>query len=83
MKDINIDENNLRQEKDDILDKMFYSILPFRVRNHLFMSNRSQHESNMCKFCMKIYIKNKKLSGRINEKLFERKDDHFPVQFQD
>ena len=37
----------------------------------------------MCKFCTKIYIKNKKLSGRIDEKSFERKDDHFPVQFQD
>ena len=61
---------------------MLYSILPFRVWNHLFMCNRSQHKSNMCKLCTKIYIKKKKLSGSMNEKLFEQKDDHFPVQFR-
>ena len=31
---------------------------------------------------MKIYIKHKKLSHKINKKLFEQIDDHFPIQFR-
>ena len=77
-----INEDNLHLAKDVILDKMYHSILPFRVWNHLFMCNRLKYELNMCRFCTKTYIKHKKISYHINEKLFAQTDDYFPVQLR-
>ena len=60
--------------------KLYYAILPFRVWNHLFLCVRSQYESNMCLFCTKIYLRNKKLSRLIEKKLTVDVLKHFPSQ---
>ena len=60
--------------------KLYYAILPFRVWNHLFLCVRSQYESNMCLFCTKIYLRNKKLSRLIKKNLTLDVLKHFPSQ---
>ena len=60
--------------------KLYYAILPFRAWNHLFLCDRSQFESNMCLFCTKIYLRNKKLSRLIEKKLTVDVLKHFPSQ---
>ena len=55
-----VNKGNLHLPKNFSLDKMFHSILSFRMCNHLFLCNRSQYESNMCTFCTKTYIKHKR-----------------------
>ena len=65
----NLNEDNLTLAKNVTFDKLFYSILLFRVWNHLFLCNRSQHELNMCKYCTKICIKHRKISDHINKNL--------------
>ena len=62
-----------------IWNELFYAILPFRVWNHLILCCRSQYESNMCLFCMKIYLRNKKLSASIEKNLTVDILDFFPV----
>ena len=71
-------EDNLTLGKNVIFDELFYSILLFRVSNHWFLCNRSQHESNMCKCCTKMCIKHRKISDRINKKLFVQIGWYFP-----
>ena len=44
-------------------------VFPFCVWNHIFLCVRSQYESNMCLFCTKIYLRNKKVSRLIEKKL--------------
>ena len=61
---------------------MYFPIFPFRVLNHLFACNRPPDEFSMCKLCAKIYIKNKKLSHKINKTLSELTDDYFSIQFR-
>ena len=53
----------LRHErvKKIIYDKMHFSLLPFRVWNHLFHCCRFHYERNMCLFCTKLYLRNKKI----------------------
>ena len=41
LKKYDINENNLRLAKSVIMNELFYSILPFRVWNHLFLCERS------------------------------------------
>ena len=53
----------LRHErvKKIIYDKMHFSLLPFRVWNHVFHCCRFHYERNMCLFCTKLYLRNKKI----------------------
>ena len=55
--------------KDIIMNELFYKILPFRVWNHLFLCERSQHVLDMCLYCTKLYVPNKKISDYINKNL--------------
>ena len=63
-----------------IEQKLYNAILPFCVWNHLFLCVGSQYESNMCLFCTKIYLRNKKLSRLINKNLTLDVLKHFPSQ---
>ena len=73
---------NLFEAKSIVLDRLFHAILPFHVWNHLFLCVRSHNEKNMCMFCTKIYIKNKKISEHINKKLLVEIDKCIPMQLQ-
>ena len=73
---------NLVEARSIVLDRLFHAILPFLVWNHLFLCVRSHNEKNMCMFCTKIYIKNKKISEHINKKLFVEIDKCIPMQLQ-
>lgn len=64
-----------------ITEKLFYSILPFRVLNHLFCAPGLSMKQNMCRFCTKIYIKHKNTSKYINDNLFIQITEFIPVQF--
>ena len=52
----------------EIYERMFYSVLPFRVWSHLWYCCRSQFDSNVCQFCTKLQIKDKKVTKVINKK---------------
>lgn len=80
LKDINEDELHLA--KSVLLDRLYHSIVPFRVWNHIFLCNRLQYESNMCKFSTKMYIEDKKISDLMNEKLFVQIGEYFPDRLQ-
>ena len=71
--------DNILRVRKIIWNKLFYAILPFRVWNHLFLCCRSQYESNMCLFCTKIYLKNKRLTASIEKNLTVEVLDFFPV----
>ena len=58
---------NLIEAKSIVLDRLFHAILPFRVWNCLFLCVRSHNEKNTCRFCTRVYIKNKKISEHINK----------------
>ena len=62
-----------------IWNELFYAILPFRVWSHLFLCCKSQYESNMCLFCTKIYLRNKRQSTSIEENLTVDIYIFFPV----
>ena len=64
-----VPQRNLDLARFIISDKLFHSILPFRVWNLMFLCVKSQYEINMCRFCTKIYIKHKQLSDCINNNL--------------
>ena len=72
--------DNIIKVRKIIEQKLYYAILPFRVWNHLFLCVRSQYESNMCLFCTKIYLRNKKLSRLIEKKLTVDVLKNFPSQ---
>ena len=55
--------------KKEIFNRLYHSLLPFRVRNHVFLCCRSQCERNMCLFCTKTYLKDKKVIKAICETL--------------
>ena len=46
--------------RKEIYSPLYYSLLPFHVWNYVFLCCRSQYESNMCLFCTKLCLKNKK-----------------------
>ena len=74
-----VNEDNLFLAKDVLMDMLYYSVLPFHVWNHLFLCERSQYMANMCRYCTKFYIKNKKISDHINDKLFVE-INQFPIR---
>ena len=47
--------------RKEIFYPLYNSLLLFRVCNHLFLCCRSQYKRNMCLFCTKIRLKNKKV----------------------
>ena len=55
--------------KKEIFHRLYYSLLPFRIWNHVFLCCRSQYERNMCLFCTKICLKDKKVIKAICETL--------------
>ena len=55
--------------EDEVYNRMFYSVLPFRVWSHLWKCYRSQFDPNVCQFCTKLQIKDKKVTKKINKKL--------------
>ena len=65
--------------RDVMVDKVYYSILPFRIWNHIFLCKRSQYVKGMCLDCTKLYIRNKKISNHINDNLFVNMVD-FPCE---
>ena len=71
--------DNILKVRKIIWNELFYAILPFLVWNHLFLCSRSQFESNMCLFCTKMYLKNKRLSAFIEKNLTVDVLDFFPV----
>ena len=65
-----VNEKNLFLVKDVLMDRLYYSVLPFRVWNNLFMYERLNSFPNMCGYCSKLCIKNNKISDHINNNLF-------------
>ena len=53
----------------EVYDRIFYSALPFGVCNHLWSCRRSQLDPNICRFFMKLQIKDKKVIKQIIKKL--------------
>ena len=70
---------NLHAARKIIHHRLYFSLLLFRVWNHLFQCCR-KYESNMCLFCTKLYLKNKKIYNFIKSKLTINVLDYFPVQ---
>ena len=71
---------NLHPARKIIHHRLYFSLLPFCVWKHLFQCCRSQYESDMCLFCTKLYLKNKKICNVIEKKLTIDVLDYFPVQ---
>ena len=61
--------DNILKVRKTIWNELFYAILPFRVWSHLFLCCKSQYKSNMCLFCTKIYLRNKRQSTSIEENI--------------
>ena len=56
--------------REIIMSKVMLSVLSFRVWNHMFLCERSQYCIDMCHYCTKSYVSNKKISDNINKKLY-------------
>ena len=63
-------EDHFIKAREIIISKLMLSILPFRVWNHTFLCERSQYCTDMCNFCTKPYVSNKKISDHINKTFF-------------
>ena len=50
-----------------VYSQMYYSLLPFLAWNHVFFCCRSQHESNVCLFCAKFCLNNRKVNLSITK----------------
>ena len=75
-----VNENNLPLAKSVMINNLFYSILPFRVWNYLFLCERCQHSSWMCNRCTMMYIKHRGISDYINENLYIQLNENIPSQ---
>ena len=62
-------EYKLESVRDIITKEIYYSLLPFRIWNHVFLCERSQYMKDMCLDCTKLYIQNKRISNFINDEL--------------
>ena len=71
---------NFHASKKIIYDKLYFSLLLFRVRNHVFHCCKSHYENNMCLFCTKLHLRNKKTCKLIEKKLTIDVLDFFPVE---
>ena len=61
-----------------VLDRLFFTFLPFRVWNQLFLCSRSYYCSNMCLICTRLVINHRSTSDYMNEKLFVQVTDLHP-----
>ena len=64
------EEDYFLQAKEIIMKKLLLSTLPLLVWNHVFLCERFQYCIDMCVFCTKLYVSNKKISDHINKKLY-------------
>ena len=76
-----VNEEKLLLVKDVLMNRLYYSVLPLRVWNHIFPCERLDHFSDMCRYCTKLCIKNKKISDHINNNSFVHIDE-FPEQLK-
>ena len=76
-----VKEKKLFLAKDVLMDRLYYSVLPFRVWNYLFLCERLNSTSKICGYCTKLCIKNKKISVHINNNLFVHINE-FPNQLK-
>ena len=51
----------LPKAETEILERMFHSVLPFRVWYHFWSCIRSQFNTRICQFCTKLQIQNVKI----------------------
>ena len=65
-----VNDENFLLAKEVLMNKLYYSILPFRVWNHLFLCERSQYLVDMSRYCTKLKIKNKKILEHMNKELY-------------
>ena len=54
------DEDTFFDQKNCIMDKLIFNMLPFRVFNHLFSCSRSCYCSDVCFFCTRFNVKQKR-----------------------
>ena len=54
----------------EVMSKLMFSVLPFRVWNHMFLCERSQYCIDMYIYCTKFCVSNKKISDHINKNLY-------------
>ena len=59
--------DNLIPARKIIHHTLYFSLLPLRVWIHLFQCCRPQYESNMCLFCTKLYLTNRKICNVIEK----------------
>ena len=71
-------EDHFIKAREIIMSKLMLSILPFRVWNHIFLCESSQNCIDMCNFCTKSYVLNKKISENINKTLFVLIEEFHP-----
>lgn len=71
--------DNLIDVRKIIYHRLYFSLLPFRVWNHLFQCRRSQYESNVS-VLHKSLLRNSKICKLIEKKLAIDVLDFFPVQ---
>ena len=82
LKKYGVNENNFRLEKNVIMNKLFYSILPFCVWNHFFLCERCQNSSWMCNFCTMMYVKHRLIFNFINKNLYIQLDRNISRQLR-
>ena len=68
----------LEELEKEVYDRMFYFVLSFRVWSHLRTCYRSHFDPNVCQFCSKLQIKDKKVTKEINKKLTLDARNFFP-----
>ena len=54
------------------------SVLPFRVWSHMWCCCRSQYDPDICQFCTKLQVKDRKVHRFISKKLFIDSRKLFP-----
>ena len=75
--------NVLKDEKvfvlgKEIFERMYYWVLPFRVWSHMWCCCRLQYDPDICQFCTKLQIKDKKVHRFISKKFFIDSRKLFP-----
>ena len=75
----NVKDVNLKSKKKNI-QKNYTIRYYLSVFGIIYFRVRSQYESNMCLFCMKIYLRKKKVSKLIEKNLTVDVLDYFPFQ---
>ena len=71
-------EDHFIKAREIIMNKLMFSVLLFRVWNHIFLCERSQYCIDMCNFCTKSYVSNKKISDHIIKTLFVPIEEFHP-----